>query len=343
MELLTWRELKDSYIPRALGLCPTDENFRDYANEGIEILMTRGNWLGTVQRIAVCIYNGCVTWPREVGTVLAMNFCNGTVPVWNNWFSFMPLTKDVFNQTSGFGWRNNCFCGMLNLEHTGYSPVFNPIKCGSEMYIRAYPSVRQDIGKTVTIFGVDSNGQQIRSKVNDEWVEGITLTLAVPFVSTPFTVRRIDRIRKDQTQGLVRYYQYDAVTDLQHDLVTHNPSELNPVYRFTRIHGLVNGSNCSSSACGGIKQIDALVKLQYLPFRFDTDLIPINFKPAIKKIIQSIKIANSENPAGAIEREAGAIHDLNLQLSDKFPLDQIPIELAPWGRTSLRRYGVGMV
>ncbi len=343
VELLTWKALKDSYIPRTLALCPTADTFRDYSNEAVETLMTRGNWLGTVQKIAVCVYNGCVTWPREVGTILAMNFCNGTVPVWNNWFSFMPLTKDVFNQPGGFGFQNACFRGMLNTEHTGYSPVFNPIKCGKNVYIRAYPSVLQDVGKTVTIFGTDENGQTIRSKVDGEWVEGITLTLATPFVSTAFKIRKIDRIRKDLTQSVVRYFQYDADLDLLYDLVTHNPSELNPTYRFTQIHGFLNSSSCSSDSCGGLKQIEAMVKLQYLPFQFDTDLIPISCKPALKKMIQSIKIANSENPGGAVAFETTAIHDLNLELHDKFPLDQIPIELAPFGRTSLRRYGIGMV
>src|SRR5262249_10176007 len=125
------------------------------------------------------------------------------------------------------------------------TPVFNPIGCAAGVYIRAYPERQADVGKTITIYGVDSNGQELFTKQNGDWLPGVVLTLAIPFVSTPFTLRTITRVQKDVTKGKVRLFQYDATNNVLLDCAVYSPDETTPAYQHTVINAFNNSCNCN--------------------------------------------------------------------------------------------------
>jgi hypothetical protein len=80
-----------------------------------------------------------------------------------------------------------------------------------------------------------------------------------------------------------------------------------------------------------VKSIKALVKLQFIKVQVDNDLVIIDNEDAIALAIQAIKAGESGKVGKSAAFEASAIHDLNLQLRDKFPLDQTPISYNPFG------------
>lgn len=344
--MLTLGEARASRkMAAASGNCTSSDAFRDYVNEGTETLMRRGNFWGTVQLINACIYNECITWPRYVGTVLATNFCGRNVPVFNNWYQFVPIGPEGLSK-HGFGFsKGKCF-GNTNVANDGTVPVFNNVPCGKARYIRAYIQYRADIGKKITIFGIDSNGQTIRSRDGSGWKEGITLTLqnptTSPYTSTPFTVREITRVIKEVTQGPVRLFQYDADGDTLHDCATYEPSETLPDYRHSRVQGfsrLCCGSNCA----GGVKSMQGLVKLQFVKAEADTDLVLISNMDALALAIQYARLTDSQDDAGAERKMLRAVHELNLELRDKFPLEQTTISINPFGTALPVRHGLGRV
>lgn len=343
MPLLTFGDLKNSSVPAAAGVCATSDEFRDITNKSVSMLMTRGSFYGTVEKIQICIYNDCLTYPRYVGTVLATNTCRHPRDIWNNWWSFLPLSRSDFGP-GGFTFGSGSCGGSVAIEDANDSPVFQPIRCGSNVYLRAYPSVLQDVGKIVTFFGIDSNGQVVRTLRSDgTWQDGVQVTLALPFVSTPMQFRTVFRITKEVTQSIVRYYQYDPVNNVLLDLVTHDPSETTPMYRSMRIR---NADHCLSgcaTSCAGLKSIESMVKLQFIPVVNDLDIVLIGNMNALAYMIISNRKSDQGDSDEASKYELKAIRELNLELREKFPEEKTPIQINAFGSAIPARSGIGRI
>src|SRR5262245_34232968 len=99
---LTFGEAKTSRILRVAAACPSSEDFRDLLNEATRLLMKRGSFWGTAKRVNFCAYNNCLVFPRQVGTLLAMNRCNSSIPPMNQWYSFNDVFPDDVNRWNVF-------------------------------------------------------------------------------------------------------------------------------------------------------------------------------------------------------------------------------------------------
>lgn len=329
-------------MANVLGVCGNSDQAKAYINQGTRLLMKRGNFWGTVQMISACVFNECITWPRYVGTVLALNTCNRPLTIWNDWYAFVPFGPGGA-AAEGFVFSRGLEChGNMAVDNYGTSPVFNQIPCGKNFYIRAYPQTRNDVGKKIVIFGIDSNGQTIRTKRADGTLQdGVELIIAVPFVSTSFQIREITRIVKEKTQGSVRLFQYDATNNVLLSCAYYEPSETGPDYRLSRVHHLQLAGCCACS--NGQKTIKGLVKLQFVPVESDNDLVLISNLDALALIIQSVRERNAGHLEEANSLEASSIHDLNLELRDKFPMEQTPISVNPFGTALPVRHSIGRI
>jgi hypothetical protein len=333
--MLTVSEAEDSRINRISGVCPGSPDWYQLLNDGTRMLMRRGNWWGTLKVMRGCIYNGCVTWPRPVGTVLAFDRC-GAAPPKNQWYDFnavLPEHVRQFNRNEGvFG----CARDIALVDH-GTSPVFNQIPCGQNRYIRFMPVQPTDVGKSITLFGIDGNGVEIISTRSDGTIQpGLVLTLAIPFVQTPILIRRVDRVIKDETDGPIYGYQV-SIDGTMDNLATYAPSETLPDYRTSR---LVR-STCRDCGCWP-SQIAAFVKLAFVPAKRPDDLILIDNLDALALAMQSIKMSDSFDSQGAEGMMARACHELNLDLRDRLPIDATPVRFKPYGTASLERVSIGM-
>jgi hypothetical protein len=341
--MLTFKQAKDSTeLANVSGVCGSSEQFRSYLNKSVRMLMTRGNFWGTVQLMRFCVYNECLVWPRQVGTILALNTCGRPVNVWNNWFQFshMGSQRDILSE--GFTIDGYRCIGNLNMENQGTTPVYFQVPCGKNFYIRSYPGVRADIGKTITIFGIDSNGQEVRTKNADGiWQDGETVVNALPFASTTKRYREITRVVRDKTSLPGRLFYYDPDNNVLRDCATYDPTDTAPDFRFTKIPGLVNTR--TPSCANGSMQVSALVKLQYVPVENDNDLVLISNLDAIGNMIQAIRKSDGGNSEGGETDVARAVHEMNLELRDKFPEEQTPIVIRPAGAVGAYRARIGMI
>lgn len=333
--MLTVSEASNSRINRISGVCPLTPEWFQILNDGTRQLMRRGNFWGTLKVLKGCIYNGCVTWPRQVGTVLAFDRC-GSAPPKNQWYEFnavLPEHVNSFNHNGEFG----CARDIALVDH-GTSPVFNQIPCGQNRYIRFSIVQPTDVGKVLTLFGIDSNGVEIITTHADGTIQpGIELALAIPFVQTPFAMRRVDRVIKPMTDGPVYGYQVD-VTGALFNLAIYQPSETLPDYRTSK---LVR-SRCHDCGCWP-SQIAAFVKLQFIPAQRPDDLVLIDNLDALALAMQSAKMSDAYDSAGAEGMMARAVHELNLDLRDKLPIDQTPVRFQPYGTASLESVAIGMM
>lgn len=215
------------------------------------------------------------------------------------------------------------------------SPVFNQIQCSNGVYLRFYPSLLSDVGKTITYFGTDGNGQQVRSLRGGIWQDGITLTLASPYVQSTDLVRHIDRIIKQVTNGPVHGYQVEPLTPNNLlELAHYEASETRPNYRTSKISGF-------RTCVDGSRRIDAIVKLEFVAAVDDDDLVGIDNIDALGFAIQSIRDQDSGDVGKAQANFALAIRELNMELRNKMPDGQIPISISTQGTAHLSKQAIG--
>lgn len=322
--MMTFDEAKASRLRNIAGACPSSDEFRDLLNEATQRLMIRGDWKGVVVPIYVCVRRGCLVFPRYVGQVRKAKLCGDATPVNNMWYRYMSNAE--YSCCTGTNGIEN------NLNSLGYSPVFDDVQ-GDDRTIRAYPDCVDDVGAVIKIFGIDDDGQTLRTNNGDgTWSEGVSITLAVPYGSTSVNVRRIDRIIKPETQGKVRLYAYDTVNDVLEPIGEYEPSETLPEYAKYSLRG---PGCCTTTTCGDLKALSALVKLKFIPVKTGTDLVLIDNIAALKLMIMCIKAEEKEDYAAARQHEAAAIRELNLQLADEFPDDTVPVSNNVFNNTGI--------
>lgn len=329
-----------SRLQRVAGYCPTSDEFISLVNDSDSMLTDRGDFYGSVKKIRVCIYGGLITWPRYVATPLALNKCGGSIPLHNHWYEFDRLTRgDLLTY-----WGAGC-CGEINGLEGNTSPVFNQINCidgKTGVYLRFYPTQPSDVGKTITVFGLDSNGEELRSLRDDgTFQDGIVVTLGLPFATMPAsdrnvnTVRYVSRLVKDVTDGPVYGYQYRASDDAMLDLGRYEPNETLPEYQTTQLRGGWIGCNSQPQT------ISSLVKVRHIDAVDPNDLIVIEDMEALALAMQSIKFSDANDMDQKKKAEGEAIRSLNAELRKQLPLDSIPIRISAFGTALPRRHGIG--
>jgi hypothetical protein len=322
-------------LKRISGVCSTSQEFADILGDVVETLLERGSWWNTIRVLRGCIYNQCITWPRQVGTVLAFDRCGRSSPPKNLWYDFdavLPEHVQHFNRFNTFTCAHD-----LALVDRGTSPVFNQIPCLLPRFLRFYITQPTDVGKTITIFG-KSGGIEVLTTRSDGTIQpGLVVTLALPFVQTTIAFDNVDRVIKDVTDGPIYGYQFDGIN--QFALATYAPGETLPDYRTSRIE---------SSGCGGTNcnvwptQISAFVKIQFVRPAYDDDEVQIDCLEALALGFQSLKLGDSYSSEGAEGMMARAVHVLNLQIRNKLGNDTIPVRFAPFGTARLERRRIGM-
>jgi len=275
-----------------------------------------------------CIYNQCIAWPRQVGTVLAFDRCGRSSPPKNGWADFDAVLPEHVNHFNRF---NTFTCAHdLALVDRGTSPVFNQIPCLLPRFLRFYITQPTDIGKTITIFG-RSAGVEVLTLRSDGTIQpGLVVSLAIPFVQTSIAFDAVDRVIKSVTDGPVYGYQFDGIN--QFALATYAPSETLPDYRTSRL-------NCGQTCCPS--HIAAYVKLEFIKATRPDDLILIDNLDAVALGMQSAKLSDAFDSQGAEGMMQRAVHELNLDLRNKLPIDTVPVRFQPFGTASLNRQKIG--
>jgi hypothetical protein len=310
----------DLGLLRIASYCGTSPDFIDLINAATRQALRRGDWVGTVVPIYVCVTNGCVVWPRYVQTVRKLSFCRNPVKVQNPWYTYM---EGVHNSCDGWAWGGTSGTWMSDwgghIRQQGKTSVFQDIQ-GDGRLVRAYARCPGDLGQTLTIFGTDNNGQILQTQNGDgSFSTGAILTLQSPFASTSQYVRSIDYVLKDPTQCPVDLFAYNASALLLEPLATYDPTETRPSFERTSVN---IPSGCVVSGGGCQQGVAALVKLKFIPAQAPTDLVLIDNLDALKLLVQSIKFREAGDRNGAKEYENDAIHELNRQLEEMSPDDQ---------------------
>ncbi len=336
----------DSAIQKVAGVCSTGDQYRDYINEATRQLMNRGGWVGNELLMRLCS-SGCdIVFPRYVGTVLGLRpGCGDYIDIRNHWWAILAPN---YGNGYGNGWGDGVYGGWgtgaygygYNASgYTGYRadaidtnnvPTFNQVSGNTGKFIRYHVVKAQDYGKTITLFGKQYGGQPLQTEVSGAWVNGVTITAATPLAQTTVLVTKITSVVREATEGMAYLYEYDPATTKLRMLAIYEPSETNPSYRHMRVPN--TGSCCRNDENGESRwQVEALVKLQFVPVIADEDFLLISNFDALAMMIQSIKAREANDIQLSRTMFAAAIEELNYEMRNKSPSDQTSVRVNVMG------------
>jgi hypothetical protein len=302
MARLTVLDLKNSRIPAALGLCLPSDNtrFLGWLNEAQERLLAYGRWWGSIVEAQFCTTEGCLVFPREVGTVEQIAICGYPVELANAWYEFTTNLAKIETcdgcctaENGTAGMRGNAWpCGHLQVRNRAKQAASFAWTRGSNKVLRFYPTHSDDVGKTIVVQGYDSNNIWVRTNPGSGVIDGERVTLALPFVDT-VTVwypGSPSAIQKAVTSYRVLMYEYDTSSTLLRQLGDYQPSETNPLYRVAYVPGF------SGITCGGCcdddtnrRTITALVKLAHINLTADGDWVLFQNIAAYKEAMMAVR------------------------------------------------------
>lgn len=340
MSLLTLAQVRKGPASRVSGLVPTGQDFSNYVNDATRQLMRRGNYWGTVQPMEGCLTGRYITWPRRVASVLAVNLCGRPMDVRNFWYRFLNYDT-TYGRLDWWMWRDR-----FSLEMDGTIPVYNPVVCSTGMFLLFYMADSSDVGKTITIYGIDGNGQMIRTQRGDgTFQDGIQLTLQLPYTQTPFKVRRVDRVVKDVTNFPIRGFQWDGITVNPDstpnvlDLAYYEAGETHPEYNHSRFGGgcCFTPTSCTTASPPCPIKITALVKLAFVPVIYPDDLVLIENQDALRDMIISLRKKEAGDIATSAAYEKSAMRELNFETYQRWPWEQTNVTFRPFGHDSLNQ------
>lgn len=308
MTKLTLGQVKPT-IARVAGLCSTDSRIVSYVNEATQRLVSRGKWVGTVQRYRVCVNDGCIVWPRQIETIEQIAICERPGVVRNEWFEF---------DGNGFGLMDSEDCLGDVLIDRGTVCSFDTIAAGAtDRKIRVYADVAEDEDAVITLQGYDENGNWIRTEVDDEWIDGEQVAISTtPTLSTKkFT--HLTGVIKPVTNGFVRLYEYQTTAPAANvkSLAVYEPDETLPVYRKSLIPGLADMAACSGSEtdCES-KYVTVMAKLRFIPVVNDNDWLLIGNLGALKLAVQAVIKEDKDLHGEADTCMAKAVFELEKEL-----------------------------
>jgi hypothetical protein len=326
--MLTFKQVKTSSVANVAGVNVDDPTFAQYVNDAVRQLMDIGGWWGTVQAMVGCIYDGCIVWPRKVDTVVGMKVCHRPVQLENFWYEFVPPDENHLSWARrwGHGHRDQV------AEFSGTTPLFWPIDPTNPISIQFSCDNPADFGKSITIYGMDSNRRELFADRPDGTSQrGALLTLGSPYPTTPVPMTYVSAIVKDLTAGNVRAWSYNSATGAILNCVgIYGGGQTSPQFLFSRLHGMRPGVPASLSA---------LVRLGFEEVAQDSDILPLDSLDAIKSMVQAIR----QREAGGDGRlhEAEAIRRLNMQLRKRFPMEQFVMSFRPFGNDTLASQKIG--
>jgi hypothetical protein len=324
---LTLGQVKQSRIPDFLGFDPEDSRLVQIVNEAHQRLVMQGLYWGTFQTYQICVSSdGCLTWPRQVASIEALAVNQQPITLRNNWFEYLQ---------TGFGIRTTGNSSELQLMDRGRSPVFLDMTDFSST-LRVYSEVSESASAKLLVQGYDENGNWIRTLDNGTWVDGEYITISTTPTGSSNIFTTITGVQKPVTNGPVHlskvtgesvvvpigYYEWD---------------ETLPDYRRSIIPGL---GDAPQYVCGSgdpltnKRVVRAVVKLDHIDVRRDTDWFVLGNLPALKNAAKAVQLEEQQTVGEAARYFGEAIRLLEIELTHhqgKSNVEPMNIQSESWG------------
>ncbi len=211
-----------------LGKCDNDTVFRRITDSvRLANNQSKGNdW--NIALMDLCVCDGCVTLPADVGTVLGINNAGYPTLIRDQWFQFHAngpgsLDCQPWNYTDELG------------QVCTFKDPSAPVR------LVAVVENAADSNSELRVFGWDEDGKRIYTDnadgvPQDGFIVPTVYGFSIPSPAINTVITRIDRIQKQQTNGFVKLIAVDATTLASHTMIGYYlPWETVPSYRRIRV------------------------------------------------------------------------------------------------------------
>lgn len=211
---------------KIIGTCDDPKLFR-WCGDVVSMIANKGDFEGFKAWLDICTTSvdcagDCITLPREVETVIAVNIGGHPTVGYGTLFNFHMNGMGDCCRGCDWSWQDQ------GAWHYTYRDISEPKKLVAQLQLP------DDNGKQLIIFGYDSDGQKLRRQVNGVWMDGYQVPtvygVAVPDTIAP-TVARITGIFKEMTAGSIKLATQDNVL-----LGIYEPDETIPQFRRIKIN-----------------------------------------------------------------------------------------------------------
>lgn len=280
----------------ALETCDEAETFRGLT-DAVRLLADQGIADVNLGELEMCVCNGCITLPRDVGTVLGIDVCGYPTLVQDQFFKF---------HINGPGTRGAGHCGVI----TEMGQVCTFKDPAEPAYLIAEVTSAADNNKKLRVFATDTNGKKIFTAGPDgTLVEGFIVPQIFGYPQRNPDVPALGaiyRISREATKDFVKLYAVNASDGTSQTLIgQYEPSETEPTYRRIRVPNKTN----------------VLVKYKKanLEIRSQRDWINIDNFQALKLACRAVKFYDTDRYAQGDDAISRAVGIWNKQIEAQRP------------------------
>lgn len=215
-------------VKEAIGNCTDAVAFRRLTDAS-RLLSNKNLYDPQLAVIDLCVYNGCVTLPYEVGTVLAVNVDDGPTLIQDQWFQY-HINGPGQHYGDHVPYKYSYELG----EFSTYRDPSIPVKLVATL------EAVQDNNVSLRVYGWDVDGKRIYSTDGDgNTIDGFLVPTLFGFQNpnaTASPIARIDRVEKAVSKGYIRLTAIDPTTLASlTEIGYYRPEETLPRYRRIRV------------------------------------------------------------------------------------------------------------
>lgn len=217
-----WEEAVD-----IVGTC-NERRILQWLSDAVSLVTNKQDLEGLKGYLDICTTGGqCVTLPREVDAVVAVNIGGRPTLAYDQLFRFHLNGPGDCRTPCSWSWD----------DQGGFHPVLRDIVTPSKLV--TYLQTPEDNGKKVLVFGYDVNGNRLRRQVAGVWMDGYQVPTifgySIPETTAP-VVARIVAVEKEITVGNIRLGTIDSSGTTGTLLGIYEPDERLPQYRRIKLN-----------------------------------------------------------------------------------------------------------
>lgn len=278
-------------LKRAFEGCDEATIFRR-ATEGVRALNDQGVLDYNLGEMTICACNGCITLPRDVGTVLGINAHGQPTLLQDQWFQY---------HINGPGSQDCVPCGPNSYEMGQVCTFRDP---SEPAYLIAEVTSAADNNKKMRVYAYDTGGNKIFTAGPDGTLqEGFLVPLIFGFAQRNPNVPALSsiyRIHKDDTKDFVRLIAVRASDGVSQTLIGHyEPNENDPLYRRIKV--------------GNKQSVRIKYKKKDLELRSQRDWINSDNRQALLLACRSVKFNGDDKFDAANSAMAQAVRLINAE------------------------------
>ena len=280
---------------RAFAGCDETEVLRRLT-DAVSLLANSGILDVNLGELQICVCDGCVTLPRDVGTVLGIDVCGQPTLIQDQWFKYHINGPGVCGG-----------CGVI----TEMGQVCTYKDPSEPAYLIAEVTSAADNNKKLRVFATEAGtGKKIFTPgPNGSLQEGFLVPMVFGF-SKPAPgappLGSIYRISRDETKDFVKLIAIRASDGVSQTKVgEYEPSETAPTYRRIKVP----------------HKSPVLVKYRKanLELRTQRDWINLDNRQALYLACRAIKFQNDDKFAQADAAQSQAVRIINDEAAAKLP------------------------